>query len=347
MTPSRTLIIVNYKSWQETQQAIRSAHLASTEPLEIVVVDNSCDERELEQLQLIDGIRLIASERNSGYAGAVNRGVAESEGEVLFLSNPDIRFGARSIDLLAEHAMISTIAGPHFAWDERGEWHLPPADEVNALFKADEIMAQHSTAWNRFRDLRRADARVRFWQRTEAGPVQMLSGALLALHRNTFDELGGFDDGYELYFEEIDFQRRAKLRGVRMIYVPEAKCRHLYNQSAGKEESSARKFVESELRYLRKWGGTWLLPLARSSSSAISDDLASLPAGATLDVPELALVELTPLSDFRSAAGHFASVHARLPQDVLATSPGELYVRVIDLARQDVVGRWRVERSLQ
>jgi len=343
MTLRRSLIIVNYRSWQETREAVVSARAASSEPLDVVVVDNSCSEEEAEALGAIADVRLVVSATNSGYAGGLNQGVALAEGEILFLSNPDMRFGADSLDILANEVTDRTIAGPRFTWDAAGKWQMPPADEMGVIQKLDEVASQWSSIWNRARDVRRLRDRVNFWRLEESRPVRMLSGALLALRRTTFDRIGGFDAGYALYFEEIDFIRRAKLRGIRTTYVPRARCRHLYNQSAAREPSSSMKFTASEVRFRERWDDSIMLRFGNQRK--VRRNLPLHPLDEPIGAPPIGLVELSPLSDFSSASGSFASGSCWLPRDVLASwGGGELYCRVIDLQDWTVKGSWRLDR---
>src|SRR5688572_6221940 len=99
---SRSLVVINYRSAALTGEAIRSAKAASSEPLQIVVVDNSTDEAELRLLHDLPIDRLVVSPRNLGYAGGINRAIEECQGDVVIASNPDVVFRPRAIDLLVE-----------------------------------------------------------------------------------------------------------------------------------------------------------------------------------------------------------------------------------------------------
>jgi GT2 family glycosyltransferase len=112
-----SLLVVNYRSSALAVEAIRSARMATLQPLQVVVVDNSCDEREDAALRPHCDV-LVVSPVNRGYAGAINDGRRRCDGEVIVVSNPDVKYGERSIDTLAG-ALDSrtTIAGPALYWD--------------------------------------------------------------------------------------------------------------------------------------------------------------------------------------------------------------------------------------
>src|SRR5438876_3965592 len=99
MASSCSLVVVNYHSAALAAEAIRTARAASRNALQVVVVDNSVDPAET------DGLRahadtLVVAETNLGYGAAINRARAKCDGEVLLVCNPDVRFGAGSIDTL-------------------------------------------------------------------------------------------------------------------------------------------------------------------------------------------------------------------------------------------------------
>src|SRR5215212_10234803 len=237
-----SLLIVNYRSAALAAAAIRSARAASREPLQVIVVDNSCDAAEAEALRGI-GDKLVVADTNRGYAG-----------DMIIVANPDVIFAPESIDrLVAPLDGRTAVTGPALFWDDAHEWFLPPGDVHTAWEKLDEVLASRSRAWLAFRDRRRFRGRVRFWRLTQPTPVRTLSGAVMAIRAEDLDDVGGFDERFALYFEETDFLRRIAERRKRIVYVPEAKCRHLYNQSAAGEAGD--RYAQSELRYLEKWNG--------------------------------------------------------------------------------------------
>ena len=86
-----SLLLINYRASSLAINAIRSAREATKEKLEVVVVDNSCDPAETDALKA-HASTLIASERNLGYAGGINRGRPACHGDVIVVANPDVVF---------------------------------------------------------------------------------------------------------------------------------------------------------------------------------------------------------------------------------------------------------------
>jgi GT2 family glycosyltransferase len=180
-------------------------------------------------------------------------------------------------------------------------------------------------------------------QRTTA--VRMLSGAVLAIRAADFDRAGGFDERFALYFEESDFLRRiAELRS-RIVYVPDARCRHLYNQSAGQVPAeAASRYAESELRYLEKWNGPFAARLLKRLERPLpAYDALPLAGPLRLDRDDDLVVEASPLVSFTTAAGSFPRDRtATIPAEVLRGVRTPLYLRAVVRATGQVLGTYRI-----
>ena len=329
-----SLLVVNYRSAALAFEAIRSARAATAQPLQVVAVDNSCDPAEAAALRSAADV-LLTPAQNLGYAGAINLGRKSCDGKAIVVSNPDVVFAPGSIDMLvAQLDGRTAVAGPALFWDDAHEWLLPPADRNSGWQKLDEVLASRSRAWAVQRDRRRVQQRLRFWSRTEPAPVRTLSGAVLAIRAGDFDELGGFDERFFLYFEETDFLRRVEERRKRIVYVPAARCRHLFNQSAGQSGDSSALYARSEVRYLEKWNGPLAARVLKRLERPALQEPVRMAETLELDRDDLLVdlvVEASPLASFATAAGHFPrSREVALPPEVRASFKGEtLYLRAV------------------
>jgi GT2 family glycosyltransferase len=342
-----SLLVVNYRSAALAAEAIRSARASSSVPLQVVVVDNSEDPAEAAALQgLAD--RLVISDRNRGYAGGINLGRPACEAETIVISNPDVTFGEGAIDRLHEALGSAAAAGPALFWDSAEKWMLPPGDRSTALEKMDTILAGRSASWREQRERRRILRRVAFWSLRRSRTVQTLSGAVLAVRASDLDVAGGFDERFRLYFEETDFLRRLAAMRKKILYVPAARCRHLFNQSAGQTpELASERYAESELRYLEKWNG----PFLARAIKRFERPLEPLPA-ARLDEPLLIdreglLIEASPLPAFETAAGHFPERGAvDIPASIWEAFRGNvIHVRTVERQTGKVLASYARYRS--
>lgn len=351
----RSLLIVNYRSAALTAGAIASAVATSAAPLQVVVVDNSCDQEEAVRLAGLPIDELIIAGSNGGYAGGINLGIERCRGEFVMISNPDVKFRPEAIDrLIASVRAGAAMAGPKFVWDHEGEWTLPPASAPTLPDKLSEIVSQYSRrhAGNRNHDLLRE--RIRFWMLQESASTSALSGAVMCLRTADVRRFGGFDESFRLYFEEIDFMRKLQRSGRRLEYVPRAVCRHLYNQSAGLLDHSPANYHESELRYFEKWSGMMavrLMALARRNPTEPAG-AAPLPEDNAIVLglpPDDVVVEASPLPSFVSAAGHFpAASRIVVPPEILSSYRSEsLYLRVVRRDTLETVDSWVLRKVLK
>lgn len=338
-----SLLVVNYRSAALAANAIRTARASTSEPLQVIVVDNSVESEEADALRE-HADALIVADRNLGYAGGINRGRPACEGETIIVSNPDVTFAPNAIDHLHDALKHAAVAGPAFFWDKEHRWMLPPGDLNTAPEKLDEVLASRSRAWREERDRRRFRKRVAFWSRTETTNTRMLSGAVMAIRTADFDRAEGFDERFPLYFEESDFLRRTAALRRRIVYVPAAKCRHLFNQSAAQVASeAAAHYAQSELRYLEKWNGPFLArAIKRLERSLPPYDAQPLQLPLRLDRDDV-VIEASPLPTFSTAAGHFpASREIDVPREILASLRGDLYLRAVVRKTGQILGTYKI-----
>jgi len=314
---SVALLVVNYRSSALALEAIHTARAAAARPLQVVAVDNSVDAAEAEALRGAADV-VIASPANVGYAAAINAGRRACDADVIVVSNPDVRFAAGAIDALLGAG--AAVAGPALFWDDAHRWLLPPAELHTRGEVAGRVIASRWSAWAVRRARRRFRARLAFWQLQRTTRARAISGAVMAIRAKAFDQAGGFDERFRLYFEENDFLRR--VRGE-IAYVPSARCRHLYNQSAAGSEAASAEYARSEEAYLRKWGGAFIRRFevwARPPSGA-------LPGAAA---PTQIITEASPLASFETAAGCLAEV-GDVPAEVWAAYRGDvLHMRALN-----------------
>lgn len=331
-----SLVVVNYRSAALAAEAIRSARASTRSELHLVVVDNSCDDAEAGLLRPHADL-VLAPAANLGYAGAINAARPHCRGDIVILANPDVIFFDGAIDRLAEALAdpATAVAGPALYWDNALQWVLPPSESHTLRGKIDEVVASRWGVWRAMRSRRRLRRRLAFWRLEKTVRIPAISGAVMAIRLRDFDAAGGFDERFALYFEETDFLRRIRTLGRRVAYVPMAKCRHLYNQSAGADTArSAALFLASEAAYFAKWYGEGLyraLKALERKPPIENYDRCSDP----LDLPRAGLVvEASPLPAFDPAAGFFPpSGSIRLPAEVWEAYRGDaLYVRAVDPA---------------
>jgi GT2 family glycosyltransferase len=232
-----TVAIVNYNGGADLATCLAAVDAQTLAPAEVVVVDNRSTDGSADD---VGSARLIRLEQNLGYGGAANAAAAATDGDPLVVLNPDV---ALRPDWLA-------VATDAFEADQR----LGVAG--CKLFFPDGRTIQHAGGIVR-RPLMLADHR-RYGQpddpaEVEPVDVDYVTGAALAVRRAAFDQVGGFDQGFFLYFEETDLCQRARGAGWRVRYLPRAAAIHRESAVTGRESALYyRQYHLGRLRYALK-----------------------------------------------------------------------------------------------
>ncbi len=253
-----SIILIHYHAAElalEAREALDGDAFGSGLEVEWLVVDNGSTAEERELLRRIPG-RILQPGENLGYAGGVNLGVAKSRGEVLVVMNPDVMLRPGCLLALVDALRSGAqVAGPKFFWDPTEHFLLPPTEERGRWPELRAVLAGRSSlaAGSALRAWRRHARRL--WAATEPVPSFELSGALLATTRDVWEDIGPFDSGYPLYFEETDWLLRLRRRGFRALFVPQAEAVHLYAQSSRREPKAEAWFQQSSRRFRRRHYG--------------------------------------------------------------------------------------------
>ncbi|HEU6443554.1 MAG TPA: glycosyltransferase family 2 protein [Gaiellaceae bacterium] len=187
---------------------------------ELVVVSNLGAE-----LPVPEGARLIRNERPAGFAANANRGIAETRGDFVVVCNPDTEADPGAIAILMAFAEFHPrlgIAGPELRHPDGA---LNPSRRRFPTVSGTIVRRTPLRRW--LGGTQRAHYGL---DDRPTGPVRAdwLLGAFLFLRREMLDELGGFDEGYRLYGEDIDLAYRAAMAGWERWYVPDAKALHAH-----------------------------------------------------------------------------------------------------------------------
>ncbi len=276
-----SLVLVTHRSSAVAPAAVASFR-AEVRALglagETVIVDHSEDAAEAALLGGAAPDRLLVRP-NRGYAAGVNAGVAAASGRTVFAGNPDVAFEGGSVAAL--------LAALDAGWDVVGPqltlagFLFPPADLQTPTELLRRWLASRSSRWWR-RQLRRELARWRCaWGATTPVPVATLSGAMLAFRRRCFERVGGWDEGYFLYFEETEWLRRVAAAGLRAAHVPAARVAHAWGHAADPDGAAAHMAASRSRFFTAQYGWRGRLAVRlRPGPGPLT--LASLEGGAKL-----------------------------------------------------------------
>jgi N-acetylglucosaminyl-diphospho-decaprenol L-rhamnosyltransferase len=244
------IVIVTYNSQEHIGACLEAAMGFGAD---VIVVDNASSDGTVAEVSH-RGVPLVANSTNRGFAAAVNQGFAALNSTYIVMLNPDAVLEG-GLEALREACQLSgaAAAGGRLV-DMQGQTQvgfvvrqLPaPLDLVLEALLLNRIWP-NNPANRRYRCLE-LDYNMRM-------PVQQPAGAFLMVRRAVWQELGGFDEGFfPLWFEDVDFCRRAVNRGYQLYYVPGAVAYHRGGHSISQLTVEKRRvyWYGSLLRYSAK-----------------------------------------------------------------------------------------------
>ncbi|MCI4676826.1 glycosyltransferase family 2 protein [Candidatus Mycolicibacterium alkanivorans] len=273
MTSSRplTVVTVTYSPGSHLDRFLSSLTVATDRPLTVVLADNgSVDGAPEEALERYPGTRLLRTGGNMGYGSAVNRAVAmvPADDEFVIVVNPDVVWSPGSIDALLEAAERWPRAGTlgPLIRDPDGSVY-PSARHLPSLVRGG-MHAVVGFAWKR--NPWTKAYRQEYLEPSER-PVGWLSGSCLLVRRAAFDQVGGFDERYFMYMEDVDLGDRLGRAGWLNVYVPSAEILHDKGHSTGRDPArNLRAHHDSTYIYLSdRHFGWWRAPLRWTIKGAL------------------------------------------------------------------------------
>ena len=258
------VVVVNYESGPALLRCVEGWQADGA--AEVVIVDNGSRDGSVERVRTrFPDLEVVVPGENLGYGSAANRGVAAAASPMILVCNPDldVRPGALAalagaLDQDPECAMV----GPMIRTS--GGERYPSARKFPSLVDAGgHALFGIFAPGNRFtRSYQQADLVDR-----PDGPtvVDWLSGACFLVRRSAFEEVGGFDESYFMYAEDVDLCWRLHEAGWRVSWVPDAEVTHLQGVSTDHHPYQMilehhRSLLRFALRTSRGWRRA-LLPL--------------------------------------------------------------------------------------
>lgn len=222
--------------------------------VEIVVVDNASNDGTVERIsETYKHVKLVACADNRGYGVGNNRGFKLSIGEYVLILNPDVILRPTSLDTLGKVMRDNNevgIAGPR-TLDVHGNISLTARQEYTPM----RLLAKYFGIDRVIPYLVYGKVGNRALRSNQLLSVDWLHGSALMIRRETYESLGGFDENFFLFMEDVDLCARARELGWRVVYLPSAEVEHIGSESVSRfHEARVRSYQISPLYYYRKRG---------------------------------------------------------------------------------------------
>ncbi|NLO06737.1 MAG: glycosyltransferase family 2 protein [candidate division WS1 bacterium] len=253
MKTDLSLCIVSYNCKELLVECLRSIfeHVAGLE-VEVIVADNASSDGTVEMLRAdFPRVRLLAFEDNRGFAAGTNAAMAAAGGEVLMMLNPDttLREGAvqQLVAFLGERPEAGAV-GPAIFDPEGGlqmTCHLFPTLwqtlirqlGLHRAFPASRTFGAYDMTW---------------WDHSQPRRVDWLSGACIAVRRDVWERVGGLDEGFFMYAEDVDWCYRLAQAEFERWYLPGAEIVH--HEAGSWADASRERIIASHRSMFRYFG---------------------------------------------------------------------------------------------
>ena len=223
-----SIIIVNYNTVKEIERCLYSVHSSQStaHSLEIIVVDNASTDNSVEIIKTLPQVKLIHNQKNLGFAKGNNIGARLATGDFLFFLNPDTQVKKDTISNLLEFSKknLNAIVGPKIL--------NPDGSIQGSCYNLPTILGAIREYW-----LGKAGAYEKFAPiDNKPVKVEAIVGAAIFMSKKVFDKIGGFDERYFLYYEDLDFCRRAAKLNIPIYYYPQVVVIHSLGRAGGNIE---------------------------------------------------------------------------------------------------------------
>ena len=226
--PEVAAVIVSYNVADLLVRCVASLRADGVD--RIVVVDNASADRSVSAIRAADpGVEVVALPKNLGYGAGVNCGVARTREPFVLVMNPDVEVEPGSTKVLLDALVADPglgIVGPGIETPEGVLY--PSARTFPALGDAAGHAFLHFV-WPSNPFSRRY--RMLDWDHGDARDVDWVAGTHLLARRAAWDRVGGFDEAFFMYMEDVDLCWRLHRAGWRVGYEPAARIRHAIGRS--------------------------------------------------------------------------------------------------------------------
>ena len=213
--PLLSVVVVNYHQWRDTAYLVRQLRAEQClrgGAAEVVVVDNFSDPHPAAaQLRRLSGVSLRRWRRNRGFARAVNEGARLSRGDWVLLLNPDVTLSPGFLDealaragRLADEPDVGVVGFGLRNPDGSRQLSTGPFPTLAGTL-ARLLLPRH---------------RRKYSEPPPSGRVDWATGCCLMVRRQCWDDLGGLDPAFFLYYEDVDLCRRARAAGWSVRHEP-------------------------------------------------------------------------------------------------------------------------------
>lgn len=247
--------------------------------LDVFLVDNASSDGTVEAVAAaFPSVMIIANKTNNGFAKACNQGIESAKRKAqsvksdsnsdyalhstlytsphILLLNPDMRVEkdalAKTVAYLDSHPDVGVVGAQLLSAQGKPMYHMrrfpTVKDQLAVILKLPHIFPRLMHRYHA-KDL----------DTSLEQEVDSVRGSYFAINRTSLEKVGTLDERFYLWFEEVDYCKRVKLAGLKVMYVPSIRATDLVGKSFAQRGMfwKQKLFTKSMIRYFEKWHPSW------------------------------------------------------------------------------------------
>ena len=245
-----SIVIIEYNSLDDIDRCITTIKQRCADvEYEIIVSSNSCYPRKKQEQILRDtsDVQWCFNKENGGFGYGMNQGLKNATGDYLVVMNPDVILKGNLqvlVDFLNSHKEVGAIAPQILGHDGTVQdscrrfvtpWRFL-VRQIRRIVTGNELVKNEKYDYSRIQT------------------TDWVSGAFIMIKREVYEMIGGFDEAFFMYYEDVDWCTRIWKAGYQVVYYPKVQVEYEGSRSARKDKKYARIFLQSQMKYWKKTG---------------------------------------------------------------------------------------------
>lgn len=244
-----SFIIINYNGGKVVLDCIRSVFEQNYKKIEVILVDNGSKDGSVEKIRKkFPKTKILDFKNNRGYAGGINEGYRISKGDYIVSMNNDLILNKKIIENLLKRNEEGEILGVKNYYYEKPDTLWATGVNVNPLLMKARLVGIHEQDRGQYDQMN----------------FKEVVGSFLFIKREVFEKIKGFNEEYFCYYEESEFQERAKRKNFRVKFVPEATLLHhvAYSSGGGSNKITDYYLVRNRGKFIRDYQKIYFKPIS-------------------------------------------------------------------------------------
>lgn len=261
-----SIVIVSWNVREKLEENLRAIFQSKGDfNFEVFVVDNNSHDGSAQMVKdKFPQVNLVVNEANEGFARANNKAIRKSKGDFVLLLNPDMWVFPDTlfsvVSWMRDNRQASVVGCHLLTRKSNTVNHIRRfprfLDQVSIIFKIPHVLP---FVLNKYL--------VSKFDYSREQKVDSIRGSFFTIRREMIEKIGGLDERYFIWFEEVDYCRQVYKAGGEVWYTPVAQCLDYVGQSFRQvERMKAQKyFSDSMIKYFQKWHPDWQYRIIKNS----------------------------------------------------------------------------------